>query len=324
MKNLLTTVLGAIFILSTFSCSTENSLEQELEEADLRFTEMEMDVIDIHEDGLFPEGIDYDKRGDRFLITSITRGDIGQIVNGEYSVWVSNPDLVSTIGLHVDHSGKRVLFTNSNIDGSLAALVAYDLSGQLLFNVHLEGLSDGLSFANDVTVDNKGNAYVTDSYAGIIYKVDPSGNAEIFLISEALAPSPGTFGLNGIEYHPRGFLIVARSDNNTLYKIPLRDPESFSVIELSAELYSPDGLYLKNPNELIVVNNDFGGENARVQTFRTRDGWETGKLTDVFLTPGQFLTTATVRRNVAFVLSAHLDILLSGGSTDVFSILKVK
>lgn len=324
MRKSLITVLGVIFILSTFSCTTENPESVEINDVDHRVTKMNMNVIDIHEDGLFPEGIDYDIRGDRFFITSITRGDIGQVINGEYSVWVSNPDFVSTIGLHVDHTGKRVLFTNTSIDGELAALVAYDLSGNLLYNVNLGDLSDGLHFANDVTVDNRGNAYVTDSFAGIIYKVDPSGNAEIFLNSESLSPSPGAFGLNGIDYHPRGFLIVARSDNNTLYKIPIKNPENFSSIELSEALFSPDGLYLRNPNELIVVNNDSGGENARVQTFRTKNGWETGTLKNEFLTPGQFLTTATVRRNEAFVLSAHLDILLSGGSTDVFSILKVK
>lgn len=319
-----TRVLSGLLILTTVSCTTENAEDHEINQADLRISMSLPEVINIYETDLYPEGIEYDIRGDRFLISSITRGDIGQVIDGEYSVWISNPDFVSTLGLHIDHTKKRVLITNTHIDGSLAELFAYDLSGNFLFKADLGILSGGGHLANDVTVDRHGNAYVTDSYAGIIYKVDPAGNAEIFIQSEAFMPPPGAFGINGIDFHPRGFLIVSRVDTNELFKIPLNDPQNFSKIQLSAALYGPDGLYLKNPNELLVVSNDFGGDNARVQTFRTRDGWETATLTDEFLSPGNFLTTVTVKRNTAYVLSAHLDILLSGGSTDVFSILKVE
>ncbi len=323
MKNLLTKVLGSLLILTTISCTTDSPDDLEINHADLRMSQVVQDVINIYEPDLYPEGIEYDIRGDRFLISSITRGDIGQVINGEYSVWISNPDFTSTLGIHIDHTKKRVLITNTNIDGSLAELFAYDLSGRFLFKSNLGVLSAGGHLANDVTVDRHGNAYVTDSYAGIIYKVDPSGVADIFLYDETLAPPPGAFGLNGIDYDPRGFLIVSRVVSNELIKIPLNDPQNFSKIQLSAALYSPDGLYLKNPNELLVVSNDFGGENSRVQTFRTRDGWETATLTNEFLSPGNFLTTVAVKRNIPYVLSAHLDVLLSGGSTDVFSILKI-
>lgn len=324
MKKLFTKVLSGLLILTTFSCTTENVENLEINQADLRMSMIDPDVINFYETDLYPEGIEYDIRGDRFLISSITRGDIGQVINGEYSVWISNPDFVSTLGLHIDHTKKRVLITNTNIDGSLAELFAYDLSGRFLFKADLGILSDGGHLANDVTVDRQGNAYVTDSYGGIIYKVYPSGTAEIFIQDEAFTPPPGAFGLNGIDYHPRGFLIVSRMDTNQLFRIPLNDPQNFSEIARSAALYGPDGLYLKNPNELLVVSNDFGGENARVQTFKTRDGWETATLTDEFLAPGNFLTTVAIKRNTAYVLSAHLDVMLSGGSTDIFSILKLK
>lgn len=324
MKKLLTKVLSGLLILTTISCTTENPEDLEINQADLRMSRVDPDVIDIYETDLYPEGIEYDIRGDRFLISSITRGDIGQVINGEYSVWISNPDFVSTLGLHIDHTKKRVLITNTNIDGSLAELFAYDLSGNFIFKADLGILTDGGNLANDVTVDRHGNAYVTDSYAGIIFKVNLAGEAEILVSDEAFTPPPGAFGLNGIDYDPRGYLIVSRIDSNELFRIPLNDPENFSQIQLNAALYGPDGLYLKNPNELLVVSNDFGGENARVQTFRTRDRWETAFLTDEFLVPGNFLTTVTVKRNTPYVLSAHLDVLLSGGSTEVFSIIKVK
>ena len=324
MKKLCTAILGAFFVFGTFSCSKEDPQKIDSEQLDLKVKQEKTSPIEIHEPALFPEGIVYDKRGDRFLISSITRGDIGQVIDGEYSVWVSNPDFVSTLGLHVDQNTKRVLITNSNIDGSLAALAAYDLSGEMLFYTELHTLTTGGHFVNDVTVDNRGNAYVTDSYAGIIYKITPEGDAEIFLHSEALAPTPPAFGMNGIVYDPRGFLLVGRADNHSLIKIPLEQPENFSEVELQANLYSPDGLFLKNPNELLVVSNDFGGENSRVQTFRTTNKWETANLVEEFLTPGEFITTITTRKTIPYVLVAHLDILLAGGTTDNFSILKAE
>lgn len=324
MKKICTAVLIAVLVLSTFSCSKEDPESIDPLQLDLKTNKVSEPSIEIHEPALFPEGIDYDKQGNRFLVSSITRGDIGQVIDGEYSVFVSNPNFVSTIGLHVDQRGKRVLITNSNIDGSLAALAAYDLSGEFLFYTELHTLKEGGHFVNDVTVDNKGNAYVTDSYAGILYKVTPEGEAEIFLDTQALAPTPPAFGMNGIVYDPRGFLIVGRADTHNLIKVPLDQPEAYSEVDIDAELFSPDGMYLKNPNELLVVSNDSGGENSRLQTFKTTNKWETATLVEEFLTPNKFTTTVTMRKNVPYVLVAHLDILLGGGFTDNFSILKAE
>jgi WD40 repeat protein len=324
MKKIFTAVLCAVLGLTGLSCSKENHDNPDLLELDLKARVVNESGIEIHEPDLYPEGLDYDKRGNRFLISSITRGDVGQVIDGEYSLWVTNPDFVSTIGLHVDQSRKRVLITNSNIDGSLAALAAYDLSGELIFYTELHTLRAGGHFANDVTVDHKGNSYVTDSYAGILYKLNQQGEAEIFLEDESLAPAPGAFGLNGIDYDPRGFLLVGKADSNILIQVPLDEPESWTDVNLDAPIFSPDGLYLKNPNELLVVSNDFGGENSRVQTFRTKDKWETATLVEEFLTPNEFTTTITMRKNSPYVMVAHLDVLLSGGSTNTFTILKAE
>lgn len=324
MKKLVLAGVTACLILSGISCSSEINTGDEIENfSNLSANNKDADEIIINETDLYPEGIEYDIRNNRFLISSITRGDIGQVIDGEYSVFINDEDLVSTLGIHIDHTTKRLLVTNTTIDGSFSELVAYDLSGERLFTADLGSLADGGHFANDVTADNHGNAYVTDSYSGIIYKVDPAGNAAIFYENSDLAPTPGNFGLNGIDYDPRGFLLVSHLQNNMILKFPLNDPGNYSEVEIPVPLFSPDGLYLDNPNELIVVSNDFGGENARVQIFGTRDSWATAYLKSEFPVPGDFLTTVTVKRNTPYVLSANLDILLGGGSTDEFKILKV-
>lgn len=324
MKTLNTTFLYAFLVLASFSCSQEDPQNIDPLQMDLITSKESASSIDIIEPALFPEGIDYDKQNNRFLVSSITRGDIGQVIDGEYSPWVSNENFVSTLGLHVDQSRKRVLITNSNINGGLAALAAYDLSGNFLFYTDLHTLTEGGHFVNDVTVDNKGNAYVTDSYAGLLYKVTPDGQAEIFLAAQALAPTPPAFGMNGIDYDPRGFLLISRADTHSLIKVPLDDPEAYSEVQLDTQLFSPDGIYFKSPNELLVVSGNFGGENARLHTFKTTDKWKTATLVDEFLTPDKGITTVTMRRNVPYVLVAHLEILISGGTTDTFTILKAE
>lgn len=337
MKRIISTAISALMILMIPGC-TSTGLEEEgvqqVSDLSMKKGKEKSNVIVIPEENLFPEGIEYDRRNDRFLISSVTQGNIGQVIDGEYSVWVEDDDLISTIGIHIDHSGKRVLVANSDLGvsekeseggaGSLAALVAYDLEGNRIFYADLGSLREGPHFANDITVDNKGNAYVTDSFSGIIYKVDPAGNASIFYENAAFAPAEGSFGFNGIDYDPRGFLLVSHLAKQQILKFPIDDPDAYSVVDIPVQLYSPDGIYLKNPNELIVVGNDFGGENASVQTFRTRDKWESAILTDEFATPGVFPTTVTVKRNSPYVLYAHLDVLLSGESQSQFSIVKAE
>lgn len=53
------------------------------------------------------------------------------------------------------------------------------------------------------------------------------------------------FAQNGIVYHLSGYLIVARSDNQKLYRISLKQPFEISQIRLEQELpRNPDGLEL--------------------------------------------------------------------------------
>lgn len=328
MKNLFFMLVAGVLLIFFSSCDSNTVDESSIDQvSDLSANKVKNypAVISINEENLFPEGIEYDQREDRFLVSSVTRGTIGQVKDGVYSEFITDPDLVASLGLHIDHSGKRLLVVNANIDGSLSALVAYELSsGERIFYADLAELEDGPQFANDVTVDNKGNAYVTDSYAGIIYKVDPTGEASMFFEDEELAPSPGNFGLNGIDYDPRGFLLVSHLENNQILKFPLDNPENYSEVAISTEMYSPDGIYLKNPNELLVVSNGGGGENAVVHTFKTKDKWESATLKEAFFTSGTFPTTVTVKGNTPYVLYSYLHILLSGGSQDEFQIVKAE
>lgn len=335
MKNIFSPSAVAVLVVLLLASCSHFDLEDLLRNR--KDKEGKPERIVFVQENLFPEGVEYDKLANRFLVTSITNGNIGQVQdNGHYSVLIEDEQLISTIGIHIDHPGKRILVAVSDLgasvksteetQGRLAALAAYDLrNGNRLFYADLGSLRpERPHFANDVTVDKRGNAYVTDSFSGIIYRVDEAGNAEIFYEDEALNPEPGNFGLNGIDYDNRGYLLVSKIDEGKILRFPIENPEAYTEVDIPVDLPSPDGLYLKNPNELIVVSNAGGQANGKVHTFRTNNKWETASLQHEFTTPDVFPTTATVRNGSTYVLYAYLHVLLSGGSQSSFQIVKAE
>ncbi len=322
-------VLLVTFFLSVTSC--QHYLEELLDELKNHDEDELPEQIIITETALFPEGIEYDQKSKRYLVSSLTRGTIGQVDDqGNYEPFIEDDDFVSTIGIHIDHPGKRLLVCVSDPnEGDLAALGIYDLpSGERLAFTNLgdiSGAPDAPHFANDVANDMQGNAYVTDSFYPVIYKVDKEGNASVFLEDDTFRPSPGGFGLNGIVFHPMGFLIAAFSETATLYKIPLDDPENFSEISVDEPLINPDGLYLsRNQQTLLVVDNAQGSADGKVVALESEDGWETTEVEGIFETGAVTPTTVTQRGKAYYVIYAHLNELFSGNlSREEFEITKV-
>ena len=328
-KRILSLPAVATFTMSILMVSgCQPYFDEILGEINKEVKDLPKEVV-INEPALFPEGIEYDASGQRFLVSSQTRGTIGAVDDqGNYEPFVEDDDFVATVGIDVDEAQQRLLVCVSDPNtASVAALGSYDLrSGERQFFANLlEGVEgDAPHFANDVATDAQGNAYVTDSFSPIIYKVDPEGHASVFLQHETFQAAPGAFGLNGIVYHPHGYLIVAFSETATLYKVPLDNPESFSPIATEAGVVtSPDGLYLSNPKTLVVVNNDGGGANGQVISLNSTDRWESAELAGSFSTGPVFPTTVAQRQKNFYVIYAHLDELTGGDlSRDEFKIVR--
>ncbi|MEO5997496.1 MAG: hypothetical protein ABIN89_12225 [Chitinophagaceae bacterium] len=87
-----------------------------------------------------------------------------------------------------------------------------------------------------MVLDPEGNAYVTNSFSPVIYKLDRYGKASIFFQNAAFATDPGEFGFNGIQNDERGFLLVAHTSLDEIIKIPVRKPADYSVVQLDATL----------------------------------------------------------------------------------------
>ena len=268
--------------------------------------------ITVPQRALSPEGIQYDEANKRFIVSSRTQGRIGTVRDDStYTQLADDPRLVSTIGLNLDASRQRLLAAVSDIGVNttrstattlrkLAALAIFNpSSGALLSYVDLGALRPTQAhFANDIAVDAQGNTYITDSLSPIIYKVDAQGVATVFLENSQLSGG-SAFGLNGIVYHPDGYLLTAKTSDGTLYKVPLANPANFTSVTSSQSLVGADGLLLLDNNTLLVV----AGSQSIVFRMASTDNWATTRATGSFATGAVSPTTITRRNgNEAFVL----------------------
>lgn len=287
--------------------------------------------------GLYPEGTQYDDAGGRFLVSSQTTGRIGQVKDdGTYSQFADDAQLISTIGLRLDVPRNRLLVavsdpgyntarTTSATLRKLAAVAIFNASGAKTGYVPLGTLrpSYPAHFANDIALDAAGNAYVTDSFAPIIYKIDTQGTASVFLENSALAASSGSFGLNGIVAHPDGYLIVAKSDEGALIKVPLSNPAGFTKVNTTGlVLTGDDGLQLIDNNTLLVVCNAQG----QVYRLTSADGFATVNRTGSFATGSVYPTTLARRNGTdSYVLYSYLNALQTNQNPPAsqFSLTKV-
>ncbi len=276
-------------------------------------------------DGQFiPEGIAYDAATQSYFLSSLTEPTIYRIgANKEVKRFAYDKEIVSSAGIHVDGNHRRLLITsldlgtsavsNAEHKGAKAGLAIYSLdTAEKIAYVDLsKGLAGG-HVSNDLTFDSTGNIYITDSFSPIIYKVDTDYKASI-LIQDPVFAGEG-FNLNGIVFHPDGYLIVSKYNSNSLYKIPLDNPENWSEIKLATTLSGPDGLVLLNNNELAIIENKTRGN---ISIFRSENNWENAQLKSALLLESSFPTTAALVNGKLVVLDGHINQLFAGKKEEV-------
>ncbi len=268
--------------------------------------------IPIHVQSLYPEGTAYSKKQDVFFISSIQSGQIGKLDRkGNYSAFTNDPELVATVGIRADENNNTLYVTN--VDNSVAVnsnpatafkmseLIGYDLkTGARKFKIDLAKLNPGqANFINDMTLDAEGNLYVTNSFSPLIFKIDKNHKASIFAQNEEWKGEG--FNLNGIVYHPNGYLIVAQSRTGVLYKINTKNPTDVQVIQ--AETFKgADGLIINGSHELVVICNGAG----KIFQVKTTDDWKTARVVGVKESVLPFPTTGVLVNNTYHVLNGRL------------------
>ncbi|XP_027366809.1 uncharacterized protein LOC113873048 [Abrus precatorius] len=259
-------------------------------------------VYHYHSSGWFRECAKWDSSHRRFIV-SFFEGGIGQVLLPEKEdltspleevTVVKEPQLAgnASLGIAVDVARNRVLVVNADVFGNrYGALAAYDLSTwNRLFFTQLAGPSDEKSFADDVAVDAEGNAYVTDVKSNKIWKVGVEGKLLSIIRSPLFTAKEwyrNLFGLNGIVYHPDGFLIVIHTFSGNLFKVDLTKGEEVKLIKVKGgSLTFGDGLELLSPTKLVVAGNPSG------RLVESSDGWNTVSVVGTFAGPKHRLATA--------------------------------
>ncbi len=267
--------------------------------------------ITINTPGLLPEGVEYDAKHNRFLVGSLSQGTIFAVGNdGTLTPFIQDPELKSSVGIEVDEERNRLLVANSDAavfggqSAGQAKLGIYNLdTGERIAMVDLGALGpEGAKahFANDVTVGNDGSAYVTDTFARVVFKVDPSNTASVFM--------PNTFAnldqhmLNGIVYHPSGYLLIGESVQGKIYAVSETDPSMLTEVALPEAVNGVDGIVWGANGDLLVVRND---ASTRVVALRSEDEWKSATLagTGTFAVQA---TTAAVAGDAVYVIHPQM------------------
>ncbi len=303
-------LIGATLFLS--SCSNDNELD--VDTSTINPTNpaptIELPNFVAYNTGttpVLPEGIEFDYNREAFIISSAATGAINIVGrDGAFSNLVA-PTVFGgngTFGLQLDAATNRLLTVSSNLQNpTIANLFIFNLAdGSLIHNIDLSTFSPGLNFVNDVAVDNVGNAYVTNSDQGIIFKVEVDGTASIFFQDNSFTPADPTMetGFNGIEYHKNGYLIISHYESNKIYKLDLTNPTALQEVILpEGFVRGGDGIYLAN-NELVVVNNNGV---PFVSKFVSTDDWNSATLEGDTYATGDIFPTAVVKVGEEYMIN---------------------
>ena len=310
------TILIAAFAILFMSCDSEKKATETSVLLQSKCT-----ITDV---GLYPEGIDYDTKNEKFLFSSLHKGAVYALnAKGELSVFATSSKLVLPTGVYTDEARNRLIVANADLGisqkstatsaGSVATVSIFNLTtGELIKEIDLKNFTPNAgSCPNDIAVDANGNIYITDSFSPVIYKLDTNYVASIFSTNTLFQPKPNEFGLNGIVFHPDGYLLVAKTDTSKLLKIALSNPDN--ITEVTGTAFSaPDGIELDKNNNLVVVEN--GLALGKTYTLSSKNNWTSAsQISETSIGKEEFPTTAALASDGnVYVISSKLGKLLSG------------
>ncbi|KAK8567569.1 hypothetical protein V6N13_105528 [Hibiscus sabdariffa] len=300
-------------------------------------------VIDFRWPNLYPEGMTWDPSAQHFVVGSLNHRTILSVSDaGVVETLISDvtlPENVTVLGLTIDSTKKRLLACLHSFSPlpPFNALAAYDLrTRRRLFLSLLPSDPDfpvsstrrGRDVANDVAVDFKGNAYVTNSIGNFIWKVNEDGEASIFSKAPAFTRYPNAMdendpfndcGLNGITYVSNGYLLVVQSNTGKMFKVDADDGKA-RVVLLNRDMVMPDGIAMRRDGVVLVVSSQ------KLWFLKSDDGWSEGVVYDkTDLDEEGFATSVVVgAEERAYVLYGHVMEGITGKGRVKFEIVEVR
>lgn len=171
-----------------------------------------------------PESIVYDQVGDRYFISNKASNTILQLDSEHKLTTFIGSDLNAPKGLLIV-GDTLISVNNTSIQGFLLS------DASRVLNISIEGAV----FMNDVTTDNKGNIYVSDTSNGMIYQVSLETGEYSTLVDSIKGP-------NGVLYVSKSnsILICNWGENAKIQSFNL----TYSILSnlVTTELSNLDGL----------------------------------------------------------------------------------
>lgn len=282
------------------------------------------ETITLQGNALFPEGIITLPNND-LLVGGFGDGSIQRIDNKNNSTYFSKPGengMVIAVGFALDKKNNRLWVANFNFKtqsgkpGSNLKVFDYT-SGKLLKTIP-ESFIEG-AFFNEVTLDDKGNVYVSNTFGPNLYTANfESTNASIFVTSSLLKnPSPDQpFGLNGLTITPDKKYLIASVMNRTikgggtLVRVNLSTKEVTPVKlnddEATKAFSGSDGMFFYK-GQLVMVN--VYSASGAIFTARFNSDYSAATLTirDKFQSVYDRPTASAIRNGKLFTVNSQLN-----------------
>ena len=271
--------------------------------------------ISFKDSAYYPEGIAYNNITKDFYVGSVKTGTISKIAaNGSKQDIYIDPALKSSFGMKLDLKANLLwvctgdpnysIYKTPATDKKLAHLVAIDpATGKKTKDVDLSRLFSGKHFINDLTMDNMGNMFVTDSYSPVIYKLDKDSKASIFVENDLFKSID--VGLNGIVFNNKGFLLTVNNSSGSVLKVDL-STKAVTMVKIDQFFSGADGLIMMNDQDLVLVQNK---GTDKIFKLTSTDNWSSAKVVAATSTDDRFQnpSTAVLKGKDIYVVNAKLN-----------------
>ncbi len=327
-----------------FSCNSENNKQVKTTTKEQKIDksvkeQLFPDVIKINGIAQNPEGIAFNKNDNTFFLSSLNAAPIIKVnLDGTFKAFTSGEKFpLSTAGIQIDYKRNRLLVAGFNgtelMDGNpetkgTAFLRIYDLNtGVIEKDINLSFLLPEANayFANDIAVDSKGNAYISDWYARVVYKVDLEGNPSVFWRNKTGILS----GPNGLDFHSDGYLLVSILSVNEkglysdfgLVNIPINNPESATLVAISDSRFTGfDGMLINDKGNVIgVTNNGTTAGGNRLLELSSNDDWKSADVVNSKAITAS-TTVAVTPNNLNYVINQDF----TNGSAESWTIERIE
>ncbi len=221
----------------------------------------------------YPNGIAFTEMGN-LIVGSVVSGDIATIERGSHPTvkFGATDQRFAGTALRYDAArGKLWIaspdFLGQKVDGEIRRrphrVAVMDLaSGDVEWSVEMPDAG----FPNDIALDGRGGAFVTDTTRGRVLHFPEPGSSPV-VVATGLESRTGGLGPAGIATADDGSLVVGIYSDGRLFRVGPSDGTSEAKVEeisLAGPIANPDGLAFGPDGRLLVIDGGVATGNGRL------------------------------------------------------------